>query len=449
MPEELDSKRGAGDGSVELTPLQLIRWIDTSPDLAYLREAANRVQARYDSTTGELTFQELGVTTVVSQEKNPKNSLVNLFWPRKNSLRGQSCASEDFDSSNNLTVKFMAASTIWDAVTTYPIIQFGITDFAGWLSMPFAVAISLGLTGVSNNRGQVSCNRTKGKKNSAKVALLAFLGISFARTAFSGVGIDMIFNRQGITRGHADQLVKDQISDTELRVKELATLQNPILKDYADACRATEDQLKGLVKNNLLWDSTYRKAYGSFRQQEQMRGLTNQQIIKLHGSVSNIPGDCNRQRIQTDLDGEAATALRNKLKVYRSDQENMNSYTFLSTHFPDTYEEQFTVNSDGEVQIREGGVLLGTAIKQFYSKLLTPSEIPSLGFSLIGMLMSVILSAGSAYSLWRKSKEEDMLMSYSDQILAERQDLLNGYSEKLEISQRRRRNQLNSGNGGN
>ena len=180
-----------------------------------------------------------------------------------------------------------------------------------------------------------------------------------------------------------------------------------------------------------------------------MRGLTNEQIIKLHGSVSNIPGDCNRQRIQTDLDGEAATALRNKLKVYRSDQENMNSFAFLSTHFPDTYEEQFTVNSDGEVQIREGGVLLGTAIKQFYSKLLTPSEIPSLGFSLIGMLMSIILSAGSAYSLWIKSKEEDMLMSYSDQILAERQDLLNGYSEKLEISQRRRRNQLNSGNGGN
>ena len=142
-------------------------------------------------------------------------------------------------------------------------------------------------------------------------------------------------------------------------------MQNPILKDYADACKATEDQLKGLVKNNLLWDSTYRKAYGSFRQQEQMRGLTNEQIIKLHGSVSNIPGDCNRQRIQTDLDGEAATALRNKLKVYRSDQENMNSYTFLSTHFPDTYEEEFTVNSDGEVQIREGGVLLGTAINSF------------------------------------------------------------------------------------
>ena len=50
MPEEPDSRLGAGDGSVELTPLQLIRWIDTSPDLGYLRDAADRVQGRYDST---------------------------------------------------------------------------------------------------------------------------------------------------------------------------------------------------------------------------------------------------------------------------------------------------------------------------------------------------------------------------------------------------------------
>ena len=52
MPEEPNSTLGAGDGLVELTPLQLIRWIDTSPDLGYLRDAADRVQGRYDTTTG-------------------------------------------------------------------------------------------------------------------------------------------------------------------------------------------------------------------------------------------------------------------------------------------------------------------------------------------------------------------------------------------------------------
>ena len=147
MESDSRSSQQAGDGSVELTPLQLIRWIDTSPDLAYLRKAADNVQGRYDSTTGELTFQNPSVDTIVSQKQGTLNSILAIFWPAKNSIRGKSCASEDFDKSNNITVKFMAGSTIWDAVTTYPIIQFGITDFAGFLSIPLSVGISLGLTG--------------------------------------------------------------------------------------------------------------------------------------------------------------------------------------------------------------------------------------------------------------------------------------------------------------
>ena len=79
MTQEPDSKLGAGDGSVELTPLQLIRWIDTSPDLGYLRDAADRVQGRYDSTTGQITFQRPNVDTVVSQDKGFAKTLRYFF----------------------------------------------------------------------------------------------------------------------------------------------------------------------------------------------------------------------------------------------------------------------------------------------------------------------------------------------------------------------------------
>ena len=433
-----------GDGSVELTPLQLIRWIDTSPDLAYIRKAADNVQGRYDSTTGELTFQNPSVDTIVSQKQGALNSILAIFWPAKNSIRGKSCASEDFDKSNNITVKFMAGSTIWDAVTTYPIIQFGITDFAGFLSIPLSVGISLGLTGICNNRGQASCNRTKGKKKAAKIALVVFLGISAFRTAFSGVGLDMIFNRSGITRGYAEQLVAEQINDTDDRVKELSNLQNPTLIEFRNACVAQSEESKALSKDNPLWDSTFRRAFGSFAQQDAMMGKTPQEIVNMYGSVSNIPGSCNRAKVQNELDGIEAGKLRARLKVYRMDQDLLTPFNFLSTHFPETYDEQFEINSDGDIEIREGGKLLATSTTQFYTKLLTPSELPSLGFSLFGMVISVFLSAGSAYSLWMKSKEEDMLMSYSDQMLQERQDLLNGYFEKLEISQQRSRNQSNN-----
>ena len=81
-----------------------------------------------------------------------------------------------------------------------------------------------------------------------------------------------------------------------------------------------------------------------------------------------------------------------------------------------------------------------TAIVQFYSKLTDISKLPSLGFSLFGMIISIVLSGGSVLMLRSKSKSEDMQMSFSDQMLNEREDLLNGYSEKLPISQARRRN---------
>ena len=56
------------------------------------------------------------------------------------------------------------------------------------------------------------------------------------------------------------------------------------------------------------------------------------------------------------------------------------------------------------------------------------------------MIISIVLSGGSVLMLRSKSKSEDMQMSFSDQMLNEREDLLNGYSEKLPISQARRRN---------
>ena len=46
-----------------------------------------------------------------------------------------------------------------------------------------------------------------------------------------------------------------------------------------------------------------------------------------------------------------------------------------------------------------------------------------------------------------KSKSEDMQMSFSNQMLNEREDLLNGYSEKLAASQARREGQATN-NGG-
>lgn len=449
LAAEPDSTLGTRDAAVEVTPLQLIRWIDTSPDLGYLRDAADRVQGRYDSTTGQITFQKPSVNTVVSREKGFVKALRSFFWPKANSIRGKSCASQEFDQSCGNTVSLMAVSTLWDAITTYPLIEFALTDFVPIFAFPAAVGLSLGLTGGSNIAGKESCNRTKGKRGSARIALFIFLGLSLLRTAFSGVGLDILINRAGITSGYAKELVDQRINETSSKIEELSTLKNPVLQDFKAACDATEAQLRELQRDDLRWDSTYRKARGSFAQQAEMRGKTPAQVVEMWGSVSNIPGDCNRQTIQTELDNQAAENLRGKLKVYKKDQDVLSAYNFLRKHFPEDYEAKFIESDKGEIEIREGGELVRTSIVQFYSKLTDFSKLPSLGFSLYGMIISIVLSGGSVLMLRTKSKSEDMQMSYSDQMLNEREDLLNGYSEKLAISQQRRRAQNLNPNGAN
>jgi len=81
-------------------------------------------------------------------------------------------------TSGNAYPHLMAVSTLWDAITTYPLIEFALTDFISVFAFPAAIGLSLGLTAGSNIAGKESCNRTKGKRGSARSALFIFLGLS-------------------------------------------------------------------------------------------------------------------------------------------------------------------------------------------------------------------------------------------------------------------------------
>jgi hypothetical protein len=63
----------------------------------------------------------------------------------------------------------------------------------------------------------------------------------------------------------------------------------------------------------------------------------------------------------------------------------------------------------------------------------------SLGFSLFWMFVSIILSLGAVILLWSKSQSEDMKMSYSNELLLEREKFLEGYTLGLEEYQASRR----------
>jgi hypothetical protein len=428
------------DGSVvQLSPLTLVKWIDTSPDLRYIREAADRIQARYVCEDKEISFQTPNRRTVSQASEGWKYKIKEFLWPSGKSLRGKTCASQEFDQSCKNTSNLMAGSTLWDAVSTYPILQYGISSYLGFFSIPSAIALSLGLMFLSNKSGQESCNRTKGKKGSARNALLIFFALSAFKTALAGVGMDILVNGSGITKAYAAKLSNEQVQKSQMQLDQLRRLQNPKYIEYTQSCNSLKQQLSGLQRQDPLYTTLYVRAYGEYKQQLANQSLSiNELLAKYGGSVTNIPGDCTKQRVQAEIDGSAADQLSQKLDTWRIQKESMTSLDFLKTHFPDVYKDKFKM-SGGDTTIRDGGEMVQAASEQFFSKLGKPTEVWSLGFSLFWMVMSIALSVGAVFLLWGKSRSTDMMMSYSNELLLEREKFLEGYSATLDEFQALRR----------
>jgi hypothetical protein len=427
---------------VELSPLTLVKWIDTSPDLQYIREAADKLQARYDSEAKEISFQTPDRKIISKRRDNLKHKLREIFWPSGASLRGNTSASQEFDQSCSTTANLMAVSTLWDAISTYPILQYGTSSYLGILATPAAIAISTLLMFGSNWSGQHSCNRTKGKKGNARGALALFAVLSFGKTALAGVGMDILVNNSGITKEYAAMLANEQIEKTQEQLNKLRKLENPKYLEYKQSCETLKSQLEPLERNNPLFTTFYVRAYGEYKEQQAMQGMSTQQKLeKFGGSISNIPGDCNKQRLQAEIDGSAGDQLSIRLDQWRTLKESQPPLQFLSQNFPEVFTDKFKVVGK-EVIIRDGGQMVAAAWTQFFAKLFDPSRAGELGFSLFWMFCSVVLSGGAVFLLWGKSKSEDMKMSYSNELLLKREEFLEGYTEALEEYQARRRRSM-------
>ena len=450
MPDAQGQGDQTRESGIELNPLQLVSWIDSRPDLYYIREAADRIQARYDSDSGEITFQSPSRQTVRKREENWRHKFKEFIFPGGRSIRGKSYASQEFDQTCRNTAGVMAISTLWDAVSTYPIIQYGISSYLKVLSIPAAVGLSALVLYGSNKLGQDSCNRSKGKKQNSKFALAGFLALSVVKTAMSGVGMDILVNPTGITKGYADELASAQIADAEKQLKELRQMKNPKYIEYKNSCDALKEQMKGLKTEDPLSTRLYVLAYGEYRQRLEMQKATPAETLRKYGgSLNNVPGDCNKQFIQLNLDNKAAERLSVKVDSWKNQRNTLPSLMFLEKNFPNIYQDNFSRRGD-DVFISDGGVMVRSASIQFFTKLRDPKEVWSLGFSLVWMLVSIIFSGVAVIQLWQKSRLEDMKMSYSNDLLLERKKFLDGYRESLEkFQQVRRERLLGEGKGGN
>lgn len=338
----------------------------------------------------------------------------------------------------------MAGSTAWDAVSTVPFVQFALADYLKVFAMPTALGISIGLMVLSNVAGKLGANRAKGREITATAGLTLFILLSTVKTLLSGVGFDILVNKVGITREYAKDLAKQQLVDRQNTLNQLQTLNNPKLKNFQSSCDALKSQLQKTDKDlqPKAWENIWVQAFGTFKQQESMRGLTNADILQKYGGINQVPGVCKRFELQQADDLAQASLLQTRISDWNIKIGTVPPLQFLKAEFPDVYKDEFVETSTGTIEIRSGQTVVGQAFQQFFSKLADPARILELGVSLFWMSVSVILSLLATILLWALSRSKEMKMSYETRLLPYTLQLLQAYQENLPnalISSRQRR----------
>jgi hypothetical protein len=428
--------RSPSSGSITVNPIQLVRWIRNQVELDYIVKHASDSPALYQRGDNELIVAPMQADIVGRRHRSTLNRLREFFWPSAKSMRGKCFGTKSFDDTCGKAANTMAGSTAWDAVSTVPFIQFSLQNYLNFFAFPAALSLSIGLMVLSNIAGKLGSNRAKGRETIATTGLLLFILLSSAKTLLSGVGFDILVNKDGITRQYSRELAATQLQEREKTLGQLQTLKNPKLLNFQSSCDALKEQLNRTDKDlqPKAWENLWVQAFGEYKQQESMRGLTNQEVLDKFGGVNQVPGVCKRYELQQAEDLKEASALQTRVSDWRVKIGSVPPLTFLRQEFPDVFSEEFVETRPGQIEIRSGQTIVTQAFQQFFSKLFDPNRILELGVSLFWMVMSIILSLLATILLWALSRSKEMKMSYETRLLPYTQQLLQAYQERLPLA---------------
>ena len=443
-----ETKQEETSGEFEVYPYQLTTWIEAQPDLEYLVKAANDSPAMYEASTNTLSVAPPEEDIVSKKFFSIRAKLREFFWPSARSMRGQAYGTESFDKTCSQTANTMSGSTLWDGISTVPFVQFALINYLKWAALPAAIGISIGLMILSNVAGRLSVNRSKGKEVVATTGLTLFILLSLAKTLLSGVGFDILVNQNGITREYANKVLTSQLSKNQSKLEELQSLNNPKLINFQKSCEPLKALLPTIDKTlePAKWEGVYVRAFGTYAQQESVRGLTNEQIINKYGGVNQIPGVCKQADMQLALDLKQADKMQINIANWKSKVGTVPPLQLLQSDFPDVFKSEFKINNNGEVEIRSGQQIVGEAFLQFFNKLQDPEKIFQLGISLFWMVVSLILSILATILLWALSRNKEMKWSFSRDLLQPRATFLQANQDNLPLALRKRRERLNQEN---
>ena len=410
----------------------LCEWIESRPELKHIRKQADEALAMYRPGEEQLCdrFRISKNRTLNAKGGGLFGSLKKVIWVPARKLRGNSYATPAIDGTANTTAKMLSISTLWDFVCTLPLFSFGLAPL-GAASLPGALTLSFLILWASNVAGEKSTDRRDSiHSTTATLSIAAFMLLSLAKTAFSGVGVDLVLGSRTIQESYASQLALEKLDE---RKEELSRLDQggPQLKEAATKCQKFENQLANIDRstNEKGFQSLFVRAYGSKAAEAADQGLSPEQVIQKYGSIGQVPGACRQQKLLRQLNIEKASAVRADIDTKSTQISSKPPLDYLREQEPDTYNAKF-VDKGGNIGWVSGTTAVAQATNQFWAQL-GRGEFGLLGFSLLFLIISIILSVAASLMLLQLSRSPQIKASFDEEIRDLLGERMNLYSTKM------------------
>ena len=404
---------------------KLLDWIDSRPELAHIRKAANSAICNY-RTDASITQERIIVNSsdIKAVSSSLYSRVLDLVWVPGKNMRGKAYASQSSDASLGSVSKLMSLSTLWDFVTTIPVLAFPLQLATGGLAVPLAATLSFILLLASNIAGENATNRSSGQRSKASASLLAFLLLSVAKTAVSGVGTDLVIGIRGIQQEYASKVVKQSldIDKKNLTQKKSLLFADPLLSEQTTKCEENRRLLSRLSRTDPGWQAAYLAVDGQYKD----RISTIDQVKKRYGSPANMPA-CLAVRVLSENKNSLLLKPTLMLQERQEASNVLPPLEFLKTYYPKQFSNAFMESKDGNLAFRDGTLAVGEATSLFFFKLFDPSQIASLGFSLFTFAVSVTLTGASTIMLLLVSRNREIRASFSPELEAKKTAFLGRY----------------------
>ena len=419
---------------------ELLNWIETQPELKFIREQANRTFVSYDTSEKDINkrISVIGKTEL-DIKKGFLTKLWELVWVPGKQLRGNSYSDENLDKRLSATSALMSFSTIWDMVCTFPVL-FYVMKGLSLFTIPAATAASLLILAMSNAAGKFAMDRNKGNKSIATFLLFIFFILSLVKTAFSGVGLELIGGSQRLKNMKAREV---------LAQKSLLKTSRPNTKIYETMYANADAECNRLAAEQGRLDTSQpseRRLWKKLNDQmiaspKDAGTIGNADVANLLANYSNALGPCTIRDMISGLSGVTDQNLDTSFSNLSKIEESLSPLALLYVRSRGSYYAHF--NGDGlagepyemnwfevdpslGIQVKwdcdgekkcfgaprwaSGNEAIKVATLDFYEKV-GRRDFKSLGSSLIGFIISIILSVTAIVLLFGTSSDRKVRAS--------------------------------------